>query len=194
MRKAICILAVLFISACATEQEQKKIHSCVEIPYLSLKLLAESTIDPCSICAKKLKRQAFSIIDEQFQPGRVLVFYADCAMLTTEQCDKNEFMISSYTGGEYITAEDGAKVAFPTLVFKFHTESNHLVGIKRPDYTEKSVANTFNSFKKNEDFTGKVVIIPYEYGDGAAANYFSESNTLVIHVKLVSLGSQDPNE
>ncbi|HMB19619.1 MAG TPA: hypothetical protein VKQ10_01010, partial [Spirochaetota bacterium] len=64
MKKTACILVMIILTACATPSKEKKAHSCVEVPYLSLKLLAESTIDPCSICAKKLKRQAFSIIDE----------------------------------------------------------------------------------------------------------------------------------
>ncbi len=164
----------------------------MEVPYLSLKLLAESTIDPCSICAKKLKRQAFSMINEHFPPGRELVFRDECSMIKNDHCDKNEFMISSYTGGEYITSEDGQKQAFPHLVFRFHTEEDHLVGISKGDYTKKSLAYAFDSFKMNEGFTGKVVMVPYSYGDGDAANYFSERNTLVMHVKLVSLKPGKP--
>ncbi len=188
MRKAICIISVLFISACATQQKEKKAHSCVEVPYLSLKLLAESTIDPCSICAKKLKRQAFSIVDEEFKPGRVLVFHNDCSMIKTEKCNENEFMISSYTGGECITDKKGEKHPFPIMVFRFHNEKNHLVGISPSDYTKKSITDSFKTFKPGDGFTGKVLIIPYGYGDGAAANYFEKRNALVIHVKVIELG------
>ena len=179
---------MIVLTACASPSKEKKSHSCVEVPYLSLKLLAESTIDPCSICAKKLKRQAFSIIDEEFKPGRILLFRNDCSMLKTETCEKNEFTISSYSNEEYVTDARGEKHPFPFFLFRFHTESNHLVGISRENYTEKSLANSFRKIKAGEKVRGKAMIVKYEYGDGAAANYFDERNALIIHVQVVALG------
>lgn len=188
MKKTACLLVMIVLTACASPSKEKKSHSCVEVPYLSLKLLAESTIDPCSICAKKLKRQAFSIIDEEFKPGRMLLFGNDCSMLKTETCDDNEFTISSYSNEEYVTDTRGEKHPFPILLFRFHTERNHLVGISSVDYTEESLAKSYRTIKPGEGGRGKVKIVKYEYGDGAAANYFDERNALVIHVKIVSLG------
>jgi|SRR6056297_2306334 len=188
MKKTACILVMIILTACATPSKEKKAHSCVEVPYLSLKLLAESTIDPCSICAKKLKRQAFSIIDEEFKPGRMLLFGNDCSMLKTETCDVNEFTISSYSNEEYATDPRGEKHPFPVFLFRFHTADNHLVGISSDDYTEETLANLYQKIKAGEKVRGKAVVVKYEYGDGAAANYFDERNALVIHVQVVALG------
>jgi len=187
MKKTVCLLVMVVLTSCASPSKEKKAHSCVEVPYLSLKLLAESSIDPCSICAKKLKRQAFSIIDEEFKPGRMLSFGNDCSMLKTKTCNGNEFTISSYSNGEYVTDPRGEKHPFPFFLFRFHTESKHLVGISSKNYTEKSLANSFRKIKAGERVSGKVMIVKYEYGDGAAANYFDERNALVIHVQLVEL-------
>ncbi|MFW5860876.1 MAG: hypothetical protein ACOCWZ_01390 [Spirochaetota bacterium] len=188
MKKSACILVMIVLTACASPSKEKKSHSCVEAPYLSLKLLAESTIDPCSICAKKLKRQAFSIIDEEFKPGRILSFGNDCSIVKTETCDKNEFTISSYSNEEYVTDPRGEKHPFPAFLFRFHTRGNHLVGISSADYTEESLAKSYQKIKTGESARGKALIIKYEYGDGAAANYFDERNALVVHVKIVALG------
>jgi len=154
MKKTACLLVMIVLTGCASHSKGKKNHSCVEVPYLSLKLLAESTIDPCSICAKKLKRQAFSIIDEEFKPGRILLFGNDCLMLKTETCDKNEFTISSYSNEEYVTDPRGEKHPFPALLFRFHTESNHLVGISSADYTEESLAKSYRTIKPGEKVWG----------------------------------------
>ncbi len=188
MKKTVCLLVMIVLTACASPSKEKKAQSCVEVPYLSLKLLAESTIDPCSICAKKLKRQAFSIIDEEFKPGRMLLLGDDCAMVKTETCNENEFTISSYSNNEYVTDVRGDKHPFPLLLFRFHTKSNHLVGISSANYTEKSLVESFRKMKTGERVRGKVLTVKYEYGDGAAANYFDERNALVIHVQIVELG------
>lgn len=155
-------------------------------PDEAFQLLAESTVDPCSICAEKKREKAFNILNETFMPGHVIETHSTCHLIKTLSNDENDLTLSCYPS-DAVTASITGEEQVPMVIFRFHTPDKHLVGIFETDYTDVAAADLFRASRPGTLFEGRISLIPYTYGEGPTYNYFQQTNTLLIHCRVLQL-------
>jgi hypothetical protein len=157
-----------------------------DIPEDALRLIAETTIEPCSICARQNMEKAFSILNGRLVPGLVMKSDDGCRLMKTGPGDDNELALSCYPSDAFMkTLKNGEEP--PRIVFRFSTPGNRLVGVSERDYTGRDSADLYRTSKPGTEFEGSVRLIHYNYGDGPAYNYFPKTNTLLIHCVILEL-------
>jgi hypothetical protein len=142
-------------------------------PDEALDLLMQSTRDSCSICAERNREKAFRSLSSFYPPGTLLTTGPDQALLAAGEGTR-ELALSSYSRGA------------PKLTLRFHTASEHLVGVDSTDYTGEEWAKYL---KENSEstFDGTVQLITYAYGDGEVYLYFPSENHLQLQCKVLEL-------
>jgi|WetSurMetagenome_2_1015567.scaffolds.fasta_scaffold262799_2 hypothetical protein len=148
-----------------------------ELPTHALSLLAKSRTDSCSICAEKLRKDAFEELAQVYRPGVILASAQEGDLLRVAG-EEPELMVAAQQDGE------------PTLTFRFHTVSNHLVGIAETDFTDEEVARQLLSIPVGARLRGRIEIVAYEYGDGATFLYSTTGNHLEIQCKLLEIAAE----
>jgi hypothetical protein len=183
MKRTMMRIPVMFILTMALA-----IHCshALGLPDDALGLLAEASVDPCSICVKQKLARAFKIMNDRFIPGGVMETDEACRLVKTVSGDDNELSLSCYPSDALITSikEDEQ---LPQVVFRFYTPQKRLVGISKTDYTDNSTEDLFHASKPGTVFTGQIKLIMYKYGDGPTYNYFYETNKLLIHCRVLQL-------
>jgi hypothetical protein len=157
-----------------------------DLPDEAFQLLAEATIDPCSICAEKNREKAFKILNETFMPGHVIETHSPCRLIKTFSTGENDLTLSCYPS-DALAASITGEEQLPQVVFRFHTPNKHLVGIFETDYTDTAAADLFHASKPGTVFEGRISLIPYKYGEGPTYNYFQQTNTVLIHCRVLQL-------
>lgn len=157
-------------------------YNCSLIPIPALRLLAQSTTDPCTICRQKLQKQAFTLLSKEIYPGKKITFENTCLLVKTKNCTANEFEAAD---GSAFSADN--KDAMPLVVYKFYTQQHNIVGISPEDYTDDSVETLYNSLGRDARAEAELIVIPYKYSDNPAAIFIPKRNTLVIHCKIVRI-------
>jgi hypothetical protein len=145
-------------------------------PDEALDLLTQSTRDSCSICAERNREKAFRSLSSFYPPGTLLTTGPDQAFLAAGE-GTPELTLSSYGRGA------------PKLTLRFHTASEHLVGVDSTDYTGEEWARYL---KENSEgaFDGTVELIAYAYGDGATYLYSPSENHLQLQCKVLELSTR----
>ena len=156
----------------------------MDLPDDAFQLFAEATVDPCSICAEQKREKAFHIMNDRFIPGRVIQTDDNCRLIKTGS--DNDLSLSCYPSDALNTSITDDE-QLPQVVFSFHTRQKRLVGIAETDYTDAPAADLFHASKPGTVYEGRIIIIPYKYGDGPAYNYFQQSNKLLIHCRVLQL-------
>lgn len=171
----ICLLLPLYSTA----------QDCVPISFNALRMLAESRIDPCPICQKKLQKQALGQITKDIFPDRKIIFNISCSLMKTQQTKDNELLLlTSYDTKIMI---NGTETNLPYIIFKFYIHENHIVGIDEKDYSSKEIQNIYKNLSYNVPVEAEVVAISYKYSDFASVIYLPERNALIIHCKIIRL-------
>lgn len=185
MRNFIFILVFILIE-CGEVQVIKKDSNLIEVPRMAFKLIVESEVDPCSICARKKMDEAVSMLVRKYEVGKIIKIDKSCGFTRAAECGKNEFVLSCYKQREpYVVPGDGSEKLFPLLVFRFHTPKEHLVGIAESDYTPENYSDTINSMDLNSTSYSDIEIIYFKYGDGPSFNYYKEKNQVVVNCKVI---------
>ena len=138
----------------------------------ALSLMAQGAADPCSICAEKLRRKAFRILDKHFGPGTVLRSGTECGF-------------TLLVGGEHelvLRSSEGE----PGLTFRFHVPGDRLVGIADADLTDEQVAAAVQGGAA----VTAIQIAAYAYGDGPTYLYFPTGNRLQIQCRILEIASE----
>lgn len=148
-----------------------------ERPVHALSLLTKSRIDSCSICADKLRRDAFEELEQAYRPGTILASTGEGDLL---RLPGEEF------GLMLETPQDDE----PKLTFRFHTASSHLVGIAETDFTDEALARQFLSIPEGTRLRARIQIVAYKYGDGATFLYSATNNRLQIQCKLLDVSAE----
>jgi hypothetical protein len=158
----------------------------LDLPSGALQLIAETTEDPCTICAEQKLKRAFKIMNDRFIPGLVMKSDDSCRLMKSGTGDENEISLTCYPSD---TLEKSVRAGekLPQIIFKFYTPKKGLVGISDNDYTNKPTADLFHTSRPGTVFEGRLKLIPYKYGDGPTYNYFQESNILQIHCVVLQL-------
>jgi len=151
----------------------------------ALDKLAGSTINDCSICVNELKRDAYKILNKEFPAGRLIVGTSKCTFIKTKGCQENEFVLSCFQV-EGLKKNQGKEKEYPFIVFRVHSYKDHLVGIKKSDYSSPLMVKLLKASKKSK-FTGQIELINYKYGDGKTYNFNESRNVLQLHCKIKTL-------
>lgn len=143
-------------------------------PEEALDLLTQSTRDSCSICADRNREKAFRLLDSFYAPGTILTTGPEQTFLAAGE---EELTLSSYRRDA------------PKLTLRFHTASEHLVGVDSTDYTGEEWAS---HLKENPEanFDGMIQMIEYAYGDGPTYLYFPSENHLQLQCKVLELSTR----
>lgn len=181
MNRFLFIAALLFTVIPGTMH----LHA-MDLPEEAFALLAEAAADPCSICAWNKTKKAFEILNRSLVPGAQILTGGRCRIVKTAAGNNNELSLSCYPS-DTLTASLAEQEKPPDVVFAFYTPQERLVGISEADYTDRSVAQIFHDSKPGSAYDGKIILIPYAYGDGPTYNYFQEAHRLMIHCKVLQL-------
>lgn len=161
-------------------------EDCNGIPPAALRLLAESTIDPCSICQKKLQRQAYAIVARELFPGKKLTFASTCPLAKTNDCQDNELIMQNSGYPEKVVIK-GKEAEMPEVFYKFFSQDMHIAGITPDDYTSNSIQTMYKTLKINSPVEAQLEIISYNYSDCPSALYLHDRNALIIFCKILSM-------
>jgi hypothetical protein len=157
-----------------------------DLPVDALRLLAEATAEPCSICAKQELEKAFKIMNDRFISGHEIITDESCRFVKVLSGGNNELSLTCYPTDTFMKSIKGDERP-PQIVFKFYTSQKHLVGISDKDYTGKEIADMFDALPSGAVIEGRIRLIPYKYGDGPTYNYFKHTNKLQIHCVVLQL-------
>jgi len=179
MRALLIMIMMIATGVCSAYSMEPPDHD-------ALLLIASSATDPCTICAKQNLKKALAILDKDLAPG--LEFNADesCMFVKPVSVKACDLYMSCYPT-EVLEALKGKGDVLPKIVFTFHTEKSHLVGVAKKDYTNPIIEKLYNDLAPGRVFKACIRLIPYRYGDGHAYNYYRQSNKLQIHCMVVEL-------
>jgi hypothetical protein len=180
MMKRISLFLVLMLALAAGYSY------ALDLPDDALRLLAEASVDPCSICVKQKLEKAFTTMNARFSPGLVINSDSKCRLVKINTGDDNGLSMSCYPPD---TLKKSLKEgeALPQLIFRFYTPEKRLVGINENDYSNKAIADLYRAAKPGTVFEGRIKLIPYKYGDGPTYNYFLQTNKVQIHCTVLQL-------
>ena len=163
-----------------------KCSYALDLPGDALRLLAEASADPCSICVKQKLEKAFLAMNVRFSPGLVINSDDECRLIKVDSVDDNELSLTCYPPDTVKKSlKEGEEL--PQLIFRFYTPGKLLVGISENDYTSKTMADLYQASKPGTVFEGRIKFIPYKYGDGPTYNFFQQTNKLLIHCTVLQL-------
>lgn len=148
-----------------------------DLPGEPLDLLARSSVDSCPICAEKLRREAFELLEETYRPGRILTTTPTVGLIRAEGPD-NELTPETFRG------------SLPSLTFRFHTSRSRLVGIADHDLTEAAVLEPLTATLDSTAFHGAIQIVGYPYGDGASFLWSASEQVLQVQCKVLPKGQR----
>ncbi len=161
-----------------------------EPPYQGLKLLGDSTALECPVCVTDMQKRAFRIIDQALPSGKEIETSPGFTLVRNGSCKDGELLMSSYLERKTV-GEDPQKgrILAPLFVFYFHTKRHHLVGIKSEDMTGENADTQYGGAADGitRMFTGRLVLIPYGYGDGATFIYFQKENKIQVQCRILDL-------
>lgn len=160
-----------------------------ELPEDPLILLAQTTADPCSICADQKRKKAFHALDEKFVPGFEIVSSEACRLVKTDQ--GNALSLSCYPSDALVNSLNEDE-EMPQVVFTFYTPQQKLVGISDNDLTGKLISDLYQASPAGTVFEGRLRLIGYPYGDGLTFNYFQQANRLRFHCIVSELKTGEP--
>lgn len=162
----------------------------VDIPLAAMRLIAESLLDTCPVCAEQNRKKAYTMLEKDYVQGMELFPPPDCAFIKTKDCGPTEFVPACYASRMPYDGPGGKKSALPLLVFRFHTGGEHLVGIDARDFTTEAMASVFNRIRQDTPFDASIKVVAYRYGDGAAFNYSQSENRLTVHCRVIRMVSR----
>lgn len=154
----------------------------------ALQLLAESSVDPCSICSRQARNKAFQTLNAELWPGRIVKTRTDCLFMRAKTTRENELAPACYPAGAQVKSKEAQGRAYlPQVTLRFHTSGQHLVGIAEKDSTVDEIMAEYSSAPAGTLFSGVLEIIEFKYGDGPTFNYYPTSNELQVHCRLLEL-------
>lgn len=135
-------------------------------------LLEKSRTDSCAVCAREALAQAFALAEERFPPG---------TRVSSEGNDRFWLL----PGDPNRLALGPSPPADPLITFRFHTETERLIGVNPAHLTPESTAGSLVTGPPGTAFRGALEVIPYVYGDGAAFLHRPASGRLEVMCRLV---------
>ncbi|MCX8125074.1 MAG: hypothetical protein N3F66_13065 [Spirochaetes bacterium] len=175
----------ILIFFCFTSLLYTWAQDCIIVPFSTLRMLAESRVDPCPICQKKLQKQALTFLSKEIYPKKYLYFDSSCTLIKSDRCMSNELLLTT-NYDDKITI-NGKEATLPFIIFKFYTQQHHIVGIDEKDYTNDAIETKYLSLINNKPVVATIEVVSYKYGDFPSLMYMPERNALIIHCKVTAL-------
>jgi hypothetical protein len=163
-------------------------YGAFEFPPDVFRLLAETTVEPCSICVKQKLDKAFQNLNKVFPPGKVMEFDDACRLMKTG--NSLGLKPACHPGANVKSLKEGEIP--PEIVFEFYTDEKQLVGIAGNDLTDEKTAGQYRKAEAGTVFEGRIKLVPYKYGDGPSYNYFPKTNRLIFHCLVLELRPVKP--
>jgi len=163
----------------------------LDLPDDALRLLAEATVESCSICAKQELEKAFKIMNDRFISGHEIIADENCRFVKVLSGGNNELSLTCYPSDTFMKSIKNDERP-PQVVFTFYTPQKRLIGVTDKDYTSKEIADGYDASQPGARFEGRIRLIPYKYGDGPTYNYFKQTNKLQIHCVVLQLKPVSP--
>ena len=168
------LLPILLLFSCSYGQAQTPLS----LPEPALQLLAESAAESCSICARQLREQAYDFLDQDFPLERILATTESCLLLRSPLGEENELVLS---------CDHAEKDSLPLLIFRFHTQASHLVGISPGDFTADEPAAEYLAAGPGTAFEGTLKIVAFRYGNRPSFNYSAGRGIIQVHCRILTL-------
>ena len=168
------LIPILFFFSYSYGQAQAPLT----LPEPALRLIAESAAESCSICARQLQDRAYDLLDRDFPLGRFLTTAESCLLLRSSSAEENELVLS---------CDPASKEPLPFLIFRFHTQARHLVGISAGDFTPDGPAAEYFAARPGTAFEGTLKIIAFRYGDRPSFSYSASRGAIQVHCQLITL-------
>ncbi len=160
-----------------------------ELPEEALKLMAQASVDPCSICAQADLKKAFKLLEKAYALGSTVSTGPGCRLVKAGP-DANDLAPTCFPSEAFMgELKEGERP--PKVVFTFYTPERKLVGIAENDLTPRDQAGVYEQAKPGAVFEGRLEVVRYPYGDGACFNYFRESGRLQVHCRVIELKPAD---
>lgn len=169
-------------------------ESSIDIPLMAFKILAESTVEKCPTCVYTMQKQAFKMIDAVFVPGKTIASGKEFTFIRNDTCEYGELLISTYKERIPISEEPGKEGPYlPLMTFNFHTGRHHLAGVKSQHFSPDTIDTVYGEPDdgKVRHFSGKIVLIPSNYGNGKAFIYFVKTNKIQVQCLVTELKALD---
>jgi hypothetical protein len=125
------------------------------------------------VCIREKRADAFALADEWFTPGTRVQSTAQSGWRVLP-------------GGEQELYFGSPEERLPTLSFRFHTDSDHLIGIRPDQYTDEDLARRILALPPGESRTETLEVIPFAYGDGASFLFDEEQNRLQVQCRVLA--------
>ncbi|MEZ4647902.1 MAG: hypothetical protein R3E97_03800 [Candidatus Eisenbacteria bacterium] len=145
--------------------------------------LAKSRRDSCAVCAERNRDDAFERLNLALLPGTR--YSAEGTMRETMRLTKGaapyELEAASYSP---------EPIGF---VFRFHTSSEHLVGVSPNDWTTDAIAETWSAAAVGTEFEGELELVEYAYGDGPTYLYSPSEGRVELQSRVLTLRALSPH-
>jgi hypothetical protein len=168
------LIPILILFSCSRGETETPLS----FPETALRLLAESAVESCSICARQMRERAYDLLDREFPPEKVLAASASCLLRRSPSTEENELMLSCDPAG---------KDPLPLLIFRFHTPGRHLVGISPDDFTAAGPETEYLAAAPGAAFEGVLKIIPFRFGNRPSFIHSPSRGVIQVHCQLMGL-------
>ncbi len=180
MKQLTLPIILLASLACATLPAENAAPG-FEYPIVPGKLLGDALADNCPICVKELRDRAYALLDKAFPPGTRFVNEA----FSREPGGKDIFAPADHREKRlYKKDPKRGDIFFPRVLFRFHTSTDHLVGIDKNDFTGAAPGKDFSALPPGGLFRGNATVVKFDYGNGKSFTYSPADNIIYIHCRL----------
>ncbi len=184
MKYYITLIVISISLCCASEQNYP--HTPIE---KALYKLGESLVETCSICVRQLRKEAFTILNEEFPPGKIIgghdVFFQKSI------AHAQSIILSGSDIRKKGKTDADVYYELPLVIFRFHTADNHIAGITPADFTDAKTTGQLKSLPYRKGFSATVIAIPFRYGDGKTFSYSPKENIVTVHCRVLVAGSRE---
>lgn len=181
MRKIVISKLIILILCADIYSVTKSI-----VPEKAEVMLAESLCTSCGSVAMAKREKGIEMINQALPSGKILRSENNCHFLKTSECGENEFVSSCSMERVLYKTEYGKKIYYPLVVFMFHSEDKHLIGIEKKNLSSRSVQIEFNKIDRYVYFSSEIILIPYKYAGERTFLFDATSNKIIVHCKIIS--------
>ncbi|MGD9368472.1 MAG: hypothetical protein PVH87_22425 [Desulfobacteraceae bacterium] len=160
--------------------------ACSAYPAGPAAMLARAVNETCSICKDNKIRIAIRELNAAYAPGKIIRIPKTCGLSAVNR-DEPELLLVPDPDcpiADKQKAVDVSTELLPTVGYRFHTASRHLVGIAKKDFTLQQVAE--QAFGAG-GIGCELEIVAFAYGDGASFLYNRHAHHIQVHCRILRI-------
>lgn len=186
-------VALYWMAGCgASTKERPSLALHDGMPREARALLTKSAADSCSICAKEFRRKAYQVLENAYPAGTIVLTDSTTAFSRIPD-SPNELVLAKFMPvDEEFLGDDNPSgtpvhAPVPQLSFRFHTPSDHLVGVSPLDMTEVGLAKVVHDAPGGATFEGVLQVVAFAYGDGSTFLDNASAHRIEVHCKILDI-------